>query len=124
MFLLENYCTNLIKKINMKKAKRIQKSKYGSNETYTLLTTDILDELGFKDKGRCEFDLFEGMNYWVKNGICLFYNTPISKDHQNKFYIGYAEMRQGKYVAVAFRWIDSVEELTQIYESITQMILN
>ena len=35
-------------------------------------------------------------------------------------YIGYAEMRQSKYVAVAFRWIDSLEELTQIYESIIQ----
>jgi len=102
----------------MKKAKRIQKRRSHNNELYTLLTTAILDELGFKDNGQSKFELFEGMSYWVKNSVCLFYNTPISKDHQDSFYIGYAEMRQGKYVAVAFRWIDSVEELTQIYEAI------
>lgn len=107
----------------MKKAKRIQKSRYGSNEIYTLLTTAILNELGFKDNGQSKFELFEGMSYWVKNSICLFYNTPINKDYQDSFYIGYAEMRQGKYVAVAFRWIDSVEELTQIYESITRKLI-
>ena len=107
----------------MKKAKRIQKSRYGSNEIYTLLTTAILDELGFKDNGQSKFELFEGMSYWVKNSICLFYNTPINKGYQDSFYIGYAEMRQGKYVAVAFRWIDSVEELTQIYESITRKLI-
>jgi len=60
------------------------------------------------------------MHYWVKNSICLFYNTPINTVWQDSFNIGYAEMRQGRYVAVAFRWIDSVEELTQIYESITR----
>jgi hypothetical protein len=86
------------------------------------LTTDILKELGFKDNGQCKFELFESMGYWVKNSICLFYNVPIS-NYQDSFYIGYAEMRQGKYVAVAFRWIDSLEELTSIYESITQKLI-
>lgn len=105
----------------MKKVKRIKQRRAYNNEIYTVLTTDIIQELGFKDNGKCEFELFEGMNYWVKNGICLFYNTPIIEDYQKSFYIGFAEMRQSKYVAVAFRWIDSEEELTQIYESITLM---
>lgn len=95
------------------------KNRYGC-KTYTLLTTNNLLELDFKDKGQCTFELFEGMNYWVKNGICLFYNVPINKYDCNSFYVGYAEMRQGKHVAVGFRWIDTVEELTQIYESIIQ----
>jgi hypothetical protein len=102
----------------IKEAKRIKKTRYGSNGLHTLLTTGILEELNFKDNGKCKFEGFENMNYWVKNGICLFYNTPISTDYQDHFYIGYAEMRQGKYVAVAFKWIDSLEELTQIYEGI------
>jgi len=87
-------------------------------ELYTMLTTSVLKELNFKNIGKCEFELFDNMNYWVKNGICLFYNTPISEDYQDSFYIGYAEMRQSKYVAVAFKWINSKEELSQIYEAI------
>lgn len=104
----------------MEKAERTQKRRIHNNELYTILSTDILKELEFKDNGKCDFQLFENMNYWVKNNISLFYNTPIKTDYQEHFYIGYAEQRQSKYVAVAFRWIDSVEELTEIYESITQ----
>ena len=89
-----------------------------SNELYTLLTIGVLKELGFKDIGECKFEGFENMNYWVKNSICLFYNTPINTDDQDYFYIGFAEMRQSKYVAVAFKWINTKETLTQIYESI------
>lgn len=87
-------------------------------ELYTVLTTGELERLGFKDNGKCKFELFENMNYWVKNSICLFYNTPIIEDYQEAFYVGFAEMRQGKYVAVGFKWISTVEALTQIYESI------
>lgn len=104
----------------METVERIKKRRTHNNELYTILTTDILEELEFKDNGKCDFELFENMNYWVKNGICLFYNTPISENYQEHFYIGYAEQRQSKYVAVAFRWIDSLEELTQIFEGITQ----
>ncbi len=106
----------------MKKAKRIKKTRHNGGK-YTLLTVDILKELDFEDNGKSKFEesaLFEKMNYWVKDCVCLFYNTPISTDHQDSFYIGYVEMRQGKYIAVAFRWIDSLEELTEIYESIKQ----
>jgi len=84
----------------------------------TKLTPSVLKGLEFVDKGKCPFELFKNMNYWVKNGICLFYNTPVAKDYQEKFYIGYAEMRQGQYVAVGFKWIGTMEELTEIYESI------
>ena len=103
----------------MRKAKRIKKTSHNGKK-YTLLTTDILKELDFKDNGRSKFELFTNMNYWVKDCVCLFYNTPVYPDNQDSFYIGYAEMRQGKYIAVAFRWIDSLEELTEMYESIKQ----
>jgi hypothetical protein len=63
------------------------------------------------------------MPYWVKNGVCLFYNTPIQLGCENNFYIGYAEMRSGNYHAVTFRWIDSEEELISIYESITGKLI-
>jgi len=112
-----------IKWDKMEKQKRIQKIRHNSNEIYTELTTSILNELGFNDNGQSKFELFEGMSYWVKSGVCLFYNTPVNEDFQDSFYIGYAEMRQGKYVAVAFRWINSLEELTQIYEGITRKLI-
>ncbi len=89
----------------------------------TLLTPDILENFGFIDKGQCSFETFNNMNYWVKNGVCLFYNTPIQEGYGNDFYIGYAELREGKYIAVAFRWINTVEVLIQIYESITGKLL-
>lgn len=107
----------------MKKAKRVQKRRYHNNELYTLLTTSILEELGFNNNGQSKFELFEHMHYWVKNSICLFYNPKSETDWQDSFLIGYAEMRAGKYVAVGFRWIDSEEELTQIYESITTKLI-
>lgn len=99
------------------KPKRIQKRRYHSNELYTLLTTDILEELGFKNVGQSKFELYDNLHYWVKNGICLFYNTPV-KDYQESFLIGHAEIRKGKYIATTFKWIDSEEQLTQIYEAI------
>lgn len=103
-----------------KKAKRVKEKQYGSNELYTLLTTGILEELGFKNVGQSKFELYKNLHYWVKNSICLFYNTPVKTDYQAAFLIGYAEQRQGKYIATTFRWIKSEEELTQIYEAITQ----
>ncbi len=102
----------------MEKAKIIRKTRH-NGEKYTLLTVEILRELEFENR-ECNFEFFKDMAYWVKNGICLFYNPLEISSIDNKFYIGYAEMRQGKYVAVAFRWIDSLEELTEIYESIKQ----
>jgi hypothetical protein len=102
----------------MKKSKRIQKRKIHNNELYTLLTTDVLQELGFKNIGQSEFELYDNLHYWIKNGICLFYNTPVKTNYQESFLIGYAQMRQGKYIATTFKWINSEEQLTQIYEAI------
>lgn len=84
----------------------------------TLLTVDKLKELGFSDVGSCSFEHFKKMNYWVKNGVCLFYNTPVKTDWQDSFLVGYATMQQGEHVAVSFRWIKDVETLTAIYENI------
>ncbi len=104
----------------MVKTRRIRKQRYDSNDFYTLLTAEILKYLGFIDRGKADrFELFDYFNYYVKNGVCLFYSTT-KTDYQPSCLIGYAEQRKGKYVAVAFRWIDSEEELTQIYEAITK----
>lgn len=83
------------------------------------ITTRKLEALKFKDNGKCNFTLFERMNYWVRNGVCLFYNTPIQLGCESDFYIGYVEMRQGKYVAVGFRWIKTMEDVVKTYEAIT-----
>ncbi len=100
------------------KAKRTKHKRYHSNELYTLLTIGILEELGFKNVGQSKFELYDNLHYWVKNGICLFYNTPVKNEYQESFLIGHAELRQGKYIATTFKWIDSEEQLTQIYEAI------
>jgi len=101
-----------------KKLKRNQKINLIDKQKRTILTEVILKNLGFSKNEIFKFPLFENMGYWVKNGVCLFYNMPIQKDYQESFYVGYGEQRQGTYIAVAFRWIDNLEELTQIYESI------
>ena len=58
-----------------------------------ILTPKVLRKLGYTDKGKCIFKHFENMSYWVNEGVCLFYNTPINKYFQDKYYVGYAEMR-------------------------------
>ena len=82
-----------------------------------LLYPTLLTELGFKHNK----SLFENHNmpYYVKNSICLWYNTPIQLGMESSYLIGYAEMRAGKYYAVSFRWITKLKELTKIYEAIT-----
>ena len=82
------------------------------------LSIDSLEEIGFTDIGRCSFEGFEDMNYLVREGVCLFYNTPVHGLYDDSFYVGYADMLHGKYVAIAFRWISKLEELIPIYESI------
>ena len=83
------------------------------------ITPNKLKALRFHDNGKCEFPLFEGMNYWVRNSVCLFYNTQLQLSNEYTHYIGYAEMRQGKYVAVGFRWINSLEDVVDVYEAVT-----
>ena len=96
-----------------------KKIMYITNKNKILITPEILTELGFTNRGKSVFKQYKKMNYWVKNKVCLFYNTPVSEFYQESYYIGYAELNQGKYYAVGIRWIDSVEELTKIYECLT-----
>lgn len=84
----------------------------------TQLTDKILEKHNFTNRGKCNFRFFEKMNYWVKNGVCLFYNAPVS-DFQEAYLIGYTTMIQGEYVATKFRWIRTEQELIDVYESVT-----
>ena len=59
------------------------------NSSKPLLSTGILTNLMFHDNGKCNFKHFENMHYWVKKGICLFYNYPIQEGEESSFYIGY-----------------------------------
>lgn len=107
----------------MPKTKRIKETNHFTKEKYTVLTEAILEEYGFSNHQKCQFRNFELMSYWVKNGVCLFYNTPVNTNFQDSFLIGFAEMRQCKYVAVGFRWINSEEDLIRIYEGITGKLI-
>lgn len=103
----------------MSKTERITKTNHFTKEQYTVLTEAILEEYGFLNHKICKFKGFKLMGYWVKNGVCLFYPKPVSKDWQDSFLTGYAEMRQGNIFAVGFRWINSEEDLIRIYEGTT-----
>lgn len=60
-----------------------------------LLTEEVLIALGFSNKNKSVFPHYTGFSYFVKNGICLFYNP--NKQHLfNKYLIGFAEMKEGK----------------------------
>lgn len=89
----------------------------------TYLSPKLLTDLDFKHiESTTTFDNI-GMPYYVKNSILLFYNTPIQLGMENSFMVGYGEMRQGKCYAVSFRWIKTLEDLTPIYESITNILI-
>lgn len=77
----------------------------------TEITKEYLAKIRFEDMGKCPFKLFEHMNYYVNNGLCLFYNVPVLENVALSFLVGYAEMRQGEYVAVGFKWVNTREEL-------------
>lgn len=86
-----------------------------------LLTSDYLVSKGFKLNERIDiFDNFK-MPYYVRNNIVLFFNSPVHEFNINDFYIGYAEMSQGKYYAVAFRWIKTKKELIEIFKAINNI---
>ena len=82
-----------------------------------LLSPKLLIELGFKHNK--PFFKNHNMPYYVKNSICLWYNAPIQLGMESSYMIGYAEMRGGKYYSVSFKWINTLKELTKIYEAIT-----
>ncbi len=88
-----------------------------------ILSDEILQELGFKDNGLSPFEAYRTMGYWVKNQVCLFYNTS-KVDYQESYLAGYAEIRRGEYTAVSFRWINHLDELSQIYKALTTKVLD
>ncbi len=89
-----------------------------NKKEHTPLTAGILKRHGFADIGKCQFEGYENMNYWVHNGVCLFYNTPIQEGLECNFLVGYANMKMGKYYAVNFRGINNLEQLKPIYEAL------
>ena len=66
---------------------------------------------------KCEsgFDNID-LPYWVKNGVCLFYNES---PPENTYLIGQGFSYENLYYAARNRWIDSVHELMNIYFAIT-----
>lgn len=88
-----------------------------------LLLPGLLIDLGFRHNNTLkDIKCFEcrEMPYYVKNGVILWYNTPIQDGNENAYLVGYGEMRCGKYHAVSIRWIYTLEELKPIYEIFTQ----
>ena len=77
----------------------------------TKITPKSLTKIGFKNIVENKFESYPLHNYWVKNGVCLFYNPG---DDEN-YLFGYAEMRINKYYAVGVRWIKYMEELKEVY---------
>lgn len=90
------------------------------------LSPEEIKKLGFRKHEHNEFYLYSetNMGYYVRNGVCLFFNHPENATHNKGSYkIGYAEMVQGEYIATTFRWIETIEQLKQVYEAITNEIL-
>jgi hypothetical protein len=83
------------------------------------LSEKFLISNGFKLNDK--IDIFENrkMPYYVREGVLLFFNIPVTKFNDDSFLIGYGDMRCGIYYAVDFRWISTRSELIKIYEVIT-----
>jgi len=75
------------------------------------ITPRLLLKYGFVNVTDNKFESYPIHEYWVKKGVCLFYNNG---DNDN-FLFGYAEMRMSKYYAVGIRWISTMEELKEVY---------
>lgn len=73
------------------------------NFANTLLSATFLQSKGFKlvEESESPFENFK-MDYFVKEGILLFFNTPVTEWNENDFLVGCAEMRCGNYYVVAF----------------------
>ena len=87
----------------------------GSN----LLSAAYLLGKGFK---LIEGRTFENYNlpYYAREGVVLFFNTPVTEWNKNDFLVGFAEQKgQKQYTAVTFRWITEKKEVVDIYKSIT-----
>lgn len=89
------------------------------------LNPKILDGLEFKLVEQSPFENYQ-MPYYVKNCVCLFFNElpkDITEIIGHSYLIGFAEMQMGKYYAVTFRWIKTVNELHDIYKTLTNKSL-
>jgi len=94
------------------------KSKHKTaNSNNTLLSDAFLQSKGFK---LVEESPFENLNmpYYVKEGVILLFNTPVTEWNESDFLVGSAEMRCGKYYAVAFRWIKEQKDIIEIYKAV------
>lgn len=89
------------------------------NFANTLLSATFLQSKGFKlvEESESPFENFK-MDYFVKEGILLFFNTPVTEWNENDFLVGCAEMRCGNYYVVAFRWIKEQKDLIEIYKAV------
>ena len=94
-----------------------------SNSTKPVLSAAFLISNGFKLVEECPFENFN-MPYYVKKGVILLFNTPVSEWNESDFLVGSAEMRCGKYYAVAFRWIKEQKDIIEIYKAVKGRDLN
>lgn len=80
------------------------------------ITKEWLKSHGFKKQPK---DTFKNINlpYWVKNGICLFFNED---QPYYSFYIGYGfSFYDAKgYYAATFRWTNQIDQVELIYKAI------
>ena len=94
------------------------KSKHKTaNSKNTLLSADFLISKGFKLVEESPFENFN-MPYYVKEGLILLFNTPVTEWNESDFLVGSAEMRCGKYYAVSFRWIKEQKDIIEIYKAV------
>jgi hypothetical protein len=90
-----------------------------ANGVYGVLSAAFLLSKGFKlvEESQSPFENFK-MNYFVKEGVILFFNTPVTEWNENDFLVGCGEMSYGKYYAVAFRWIKEQKDIIEIYKAV------
>jgi hypothetical protein len=92
------------------------------NPKYTpiKITKSWLRNLGFKNITDHKFESYPLHNYWVNNGVCLFYNES---DERDVYLLGYAEMRMGIYYAVGTKWTEYVHDVQNFYFITTRELL-
>jgi hypothetical protein len=83
------------------------------------LTEEWLLKFGFALCPACkDFERLK-MPYYAKEGVLLFFNEHRTTYELSDYYIGFGEMRGGEYSAVAFRWIEYVHQLQNLYFALT-----
>jgi len=87
------------------------------NSNNTLLSDFFLISKGFKLVEESQFENLN-MSYYVKEGVILLFNNPVTEYNKNDFLVGSAEMRCGKYYAVTFRWIKEQKDIIEIFKAV------